>query len=161
VTVALRRLRDEEWEVLRAVRLAALADAPYAFRATLDDERKRDEATWREQVGAQAWFVAFDDEVPVGVASGGHLREPDPDVRTLRSMWVEAAHRGGGVADRLVGAVAEWARADGARELTLWALDAASRAQAFYARAGFSVLPAASDGLAGSHPAMTRYSLVL
>ncbi|HEV3328794.1 MAG TPA: GNAT family N-acetyltransferase [Acidimicrobiales bacterium] len=161
MTVVVRRLGGEEWEVLRAVRLAALADAPYAFRATLDDERVQNEATWRERVGDQAWFVAFDDEAPVGVASGGQLREPDPGVRTLRSMWVEAAHRGEGVAHRLVEAVVDWARGDGARELTLWALDAASRAQAFYARAGFSVLPATSDGLAGSHPAMTRYSLAL
>ena len=161
MTVALRRLGSAEWDVLRAVRLAALADAPYAFMATLDDERAQDEATWRERVGDEAWFVAFDGEHPVGVAAGGHLREPDPDVRTLRSMWVAAPVRGEGVADRLVEAVAGWARGDGARELTLWALDAAARAQAFYARAGFSVLPATRDGLAGSHPAMTRYSLAL
>jgi GNAT superfamily N-acetyltransferase len=161
MTVVVRRLGGEQWEVLRAVRLAALADAPYAFMATLDNERTQNEATWRERVGDQAWFVAFDDEAPVGAASGGQLREPDPGVRTPRSMWVEAAHRGEGVAHRLVEAVVDWARGDGARELTLWALDAASRAQAFYALAGFSVLPATSDGLAGSHPAMTRYSLAL
>ncbi len=161
MTIVLRRLSGEDWEVLRSVCLDALADAPYAIMATLDEESAQVEATWRQRVVDQAWFVAFDGVRPIGVASGGHLREPDPEVRTLRSMWVEPALRGEGIADRLVSAVADWARGDGARELTLWALDGASRAQAFYARAGFSVLPATSDGLAGSHPAMTRYSLAL
>lgn len=159
MTPAVRRLGGEDWEVLRAVRLLALDDAPYAFMGTLDDERAQPEAAWRERVVEQAWFVAVHREKPAGVAAGGQLREPQPDVRTLRSMWVEPGLRGTGIADRLVGAVADWARGDGARELTLWALDAATRAQAFYARAGFHVVR--SDDLATSHPAMTRYSVAL
>jgi GNAT superfamily N-acetyltransferase len=60
----------------------------------------------------------------------GHLREPDPVARTLRSMWVEPAHRGQGLADGLVMAVAAWARSEGARVLTLWVLDGNARALA-------------------------------
>jgi GNAT superfamily N-acetyltransferase len=161
VTVVVRRLASDEWELLRAVRLAALHDAPYAFAATLDDEGVVPEATWRERLVDHAWFVATDGSTPVGVASGGHLREPTPEVRTLRAMWVDAAHRGQGIADRLVAAIADWARGDGAGELTLWALDAATRAQAFYACVGFTVVARRDDDLAGSHPAMTRYSRML
>jgi GNAT superfamily N-acetyltransferase len=97
----------------------------------------------------------------VGVASGGRLRVPDPAVRTLRAMWVDAEHRGQRVADALVGAVAAWARADGARVLTLWALDASTRAHAFYRRVGFSPVGADQDDRASTHPAMTRYTLAL
>jgi GNAT superfamily N-acetyltransferase len=161
MTVVVHQLASDEWEVLRDVRLAALADAPYAFMAVLDDEEVVPEATWRQRLVEHAWFVATDDATPVGVVSGGHLREPEPEVRTLRAMWVDAAHRGQGIADRLVAAVVEWARGDGASELTLWALDAATRAQAFYARVGFSVLARSDDDLAASHPAMTRYSRTL
>jgi GNAT superfamily N-acetyltransferase len=158
VTVVVRRLVSDDWDVLRAVRLAALADAPYAFVATLADEQVVQKATWCQRLVEHAWFVAIDGATAVGVASGGHLRAPAPEVRTLRAMWVDEAHRGHGVADRIVEAVAEWARADGASELTLWALDVATRAKAFYERVGFTVLAPRDDDLASSHPAMTRYS---
>jgi len=154
-----RRLGGDEWVLLRAVRLAALADAPYAFNAVHADELAHDEATWRRRLAEQAWFVALDGARPVGVASGGQLREPDPAVRTLRSMWVDPEHRGHRVADALVGAVEAWAREDGAARLTLWALDASTRAQSFYRRAGFAVVVV--DDLASTHPAMTRYDLAL
>jgi GNAT superfamily N-acetyltransferase len=161
VTVEVRRLRDGEWAVLREVRLAALREAPYAFNSTYEDEVTHDDATWRGRLGEQAWFCAVDDARPVGVASGGRPRVPDPAVRTLRAMWVDAEHRGQRVADALVGAVAAWARADGARVLTLWALDASTRAHAFYRRVGFSPVGADQDDLASTHPAMTRYTLAL
>ena len=96
MTPAVRRLGGEDWAVLRAVRLLALDDAPYAFMGTLDDERAQPEAAWRERVVEQAWFVAVHREKPAGVAAGGQLREPEPDVRTLRSMWVAPGLRGTG-----------------------------------------------------------------
>ena len=52
-------------------------------------------------------------------------------------MWVDPAARGTGIADALFGAVAGWARVEGARTLKLWVADASPRARAFYHRAGF------------------------
>lgn len=68
-----------------------------------------------------------------GRASGG---EPG-DERQVISMWVDPSARGTGIADALIGAIAGWARADGARTLKLWVADANPRARAFYERAGF------------------------
>jgi GNAT superfamily N-acetyltransferase len=160
VSVEVRRLLDDEWECLREVRLAALRDAPYAFNSTYDDELTHDGVTWRRRLIEQAWFVAFDGARPVGVASGGHLREPDGRARTLRSMWVDGDHRGRHVADALVAAVVAWAHEGGASSLTLWALDGSPRAQSFYRRAGFTVVDD-DVHLAASHPSMTRYTLAL
>jgi GNAT superfamily N-acetyltransferase len=161
VTVTVRRLGDEGWATLREVRLDALRDAPYAFNSTLDDECTHEEPTWRRRLRDQAWFVAVEGARAVGVAAGGHLGEPDPAVRTLRSMWVDPAHRGGGAAGHLVESVVEWARVDGASTLTLWALPAAARARSFYLGHGFVELPGATDDRPSRHPAMTRYTLAL
>src|SRR6476660_4862023 len=41
------RGRADEWEALREIRLAALADSPDAFGSTLVEERDADEVRWR------------------------------------------------------------------------------------------------------------------
>ena len=161
MTVAVRRLGTNEWETLRVVRLAALLDAPYAFGSTHDEEVVLDEGAWRTRLGEMAWFVAFDGDRAVGLASGGTLREPDPEVRTLRSMWVESTYRGSGLAAEIVRAVADWARADGASQLTLWATLDAARARTFYERQGF--VPTGEERTVDGrdHVAMSRYVLAL
>ena len=50
----IRRVAPEEWGAFRDVRLAALAEAPYAFAATLDTETGYDERRWRERVSRSA-----------------------------------------------------------------------------------------------------------
>ncbi|HEY8081399.1 MAG TPA: GNAT family N-acetyltransferase [Acidimicrobiales bacterium] len=161
MTIAVRRLGTDEWETLRVVRLAALLDAPYAFGSTHDEEVPLDEAAWRTRLVEQVWFVAFDADSPVGLASGGPLREPDPDVRSLRSMWVETQYRGSGLAAEIVRAVADWARGDGARRITLWATEDAARARAFYERQGFEPTGEVRTVDGRDHVAMSRYELAL
>lgn len=139
--VGIRRLRAEDWRAARAVRLRALADAPGAFASTLGREEAFDEAEWRSRVSANAWFLAgtVDDggDHAVGLACG--IPEPgDPGGRHLVGMWVEPGRRGTGVADRLVAAVTEWAREDGARRLALWVVDGNPRARRCYERLGFT-----------------------
>ena len=46
----IRRVAPDEWAAFRDVRLAALAEAPYAFAATLDVEAGYGAWRWRERV---------------------------------------------------------------------------------------------------------------
>jgi GNAT superfamily N-acetyltransferase len=161
VTPEVRRIGADDWEALRDVRLAALADAPYAFGATVEEERTLTESNWRARADAHAWFLAFDGARAVGVAAGAQLREPDPSTRMLRAMWVEPSLRGSGLAAELVARVAGWARADGARVLALWATQRAARARAFYERLGFAPTGDERPMPAKDHPLMARYDLSL
>lgn len=131
------RADPRDWAAARDVRLRALADTPDAFASTWAGESVLDEAAWRSRLGAAAWFLAWRDGRPVGVAVG--VDEPDvDDARMLVSMWVAAPERGSGIADALVDAVTGWAREDGARVLTLWVVDGNARARRFYGRLGFT-----------------------
>jgi ribosomal protein S18 acetylase RimI-like enzyme len=145
--VEIRRVQAGEWAAYRQVRLAALAEAPYAFSSTLATEIGRPEQHWRDRIAAWPQFIAWVGGEPAGIAAG--FAEPAADEADasagagrsgswqLVSMWVRPQARGLGIADELVAAVTAYARADGARRLTLWVTDVNARAMAFYRRMGF------------------------
>lgn len=128
------RLTADDWAELRAARLAALAEAPYAFSSTLAREEQFTEQTWRERAGSGRTFAAWDGGTIVGLATGW---QEDDDFH-LVGMWVSPKVRGSGVADRLVAAVCELARESGATSVTLWVTEVNGRARAFYRRLGFA-----------------------
>jgi|SRR5580658_5267930 ribosomal protein S18 acetylase RimI-like enzyme len=151
--VRVRRLEPADWPELKAVRLAALADAPYAFSSTLERERDFPDQRWQDWPRSALVFGAFtlagtDDSQAgpiVGMAAGYGPAGPGPDAGGagpgpwhLVSMWVNPVARGLGVGDQLVSAVCEHARQAGASTLTLWVTDINGRARAFYDRLGFA-----------------------
>ncbi len=139
--LVVRRVSPDDWASYRLVRLAALADAPYAFSSTLEREQAFTEEQWRVRLGMAASFLAWQDGQPVGTAtvlSHDQANEPDlPGASALVAMWVQPQARGFGAADRLVGAALDHARSAGAPSVVLWVFEANTRAHAFYRRMGF------------------------
>jgi ribosomal protein S18 acetylase RimI-like enzyme len=131
----LRKLAEGDWQAMRAARLAALAEAPYAFASNLAREEAFSDETWREWAGSGRTVGAWQDGVIVGLATG--FPEEPPTGWHLVGMWVAPEHRGQGIADQLVGAVCEMAKDAGAVSVTLWVTDVNDRARAFYRRLGF------------------------
>lgn len=131
-----RRLSPDEWQAFRAVRLAALKDAPYAFGSTWEHEKERSEEEWRQALTSRTRFVAVLDGQIVGLAAGG---ESGPhSVAALTSLWVDPGARGRGVGDELVTCVTAWAQAEGYNQLVLWVTEGNGHAEALYERSGFS-----------------------
>lgn len=132
-------LTPEDWRLWRELRLAALAEAPLAFGSKLADwqgDGDREER-WRGRLGIPASHnvVALVDGQPAGMVSGVP-GEQDGEAELI-SMWVSPAARGRGVGDRLVGAVEEWARRNGATRLMLGVRAHNASAIALYRRNGF------------------------
>ncbi|MFC9995586.1 GNAT family N-acetyltransferase [Nocardia sp. NPDC127526] len=146
----LRVLSPDDWKLWRRLRLAALAEAPYAFGSRLEDwqgEGDREER-WRDRLsipGSRNLIAMVDDE-PVGMASG--IPGPEFDAAELISMWVAPVGRGLGVGDRLMRGVEEWAVETGARSLRLTVAPGNSRAIALYRRNGFEATGELGDVLA-------------
>ena len=137
-----RQLKSEEWELMKRVRLAALADSPEAFSSTLDRERQFTDEMWRERTRASAeginsfCAVALDDATEAGIAVGLN----DDEERThcyLVSMWVAPAFRGTDVARILVESVSSWAARKRASLLIAGVIPCNERALAFYRKVGF------------------------
>jgi GNAT superfamily N-acetyltransferase len=135
--IEIRALAPASWPLWRELRLAALAEAPAAFTSRLADWEDADEGRWRARlaVPGSVNFVALLDGKPVGMASGLPGADGTPH---LGAMWVSPAGRGQGVGDRLVQAVAQWARQQGAAALRLTVAEGNEKAAAVYRRNGFA-----------------------
>lgn len=149
-----RRIRADEGEKVRALRLEATADpdAAIAFLTTSAEEEARDAAFWsdRAATGADgdsvAQFVLLSGEEWVGTAtvlrrrpgSIDHLgRLVGADRADVVGVYVRPTHRGTGGIDALLDAAAAWAAGHGDPALTLDVHEDNTRAQRAYARAGF------------------------
>jgi predicted GNAT family acetyltransferase len=104
----LRRLEPDDWEVLRDVRLRALADSPDAFGSTLEREQPFPEKEWRRRL-VRPVFVVLDGDRPVAMAGaftdGGRVQ--------VWGMWTDPEHRGRGHARALLDALLGDAVANG------------------------------------------------
>ncbi|MEU0807065.1 GNAT family N-acetyltransferase [Streptomyces sp. NPDC005970] len=127
---------EDDWPLWREVRLAALTDAPHAFKARLADWHTGGEEQWRARLalpGAYNVVALLDGRaagMARGVTGGGGASE-------LRSVWVSPEARGRGIADQLIAAVEAWARQSGARVLKLAVIPGNGPAIALYQRNGF------------------------
>jgi hypothetical protein len=90
-----RQAQAADWEALRQLRLAALADAPDAFASTLEAEVGFPAEVWRQRAQggpASANFIVREGGVDVGLAA--IFAEPDaPGRMHLVSMWVAPGYR--------------------------------------------------------------------
>lgn len=142
-----RRVRADEWEALRDLRLSALAGAPQAFGTTLASARARTPDDWREAAArgncTDRWvtFVAEKNGQLVGMVSGtlvddrGELLEDR--AAELIQMWVEPRVRRQGIGKELGEAVLEWAAERGASTIRLQVNESEQGAVALYGGLGF------------------------
>jgi ribosomal protein S18 acetylase RimI-like enzyme len=139
IVLELTTLDQDDWPVWRELRLAALAEAPYAFGSTLADwqgDGDREER-WRArlEIPDSRNVVAIMDGSPVGMASG--VPTDEVDRVELISMWVSPVARGHGVGDRLIAEIERWAVGRRARTLWLSVVPDNGAAIALYERNGF------------------------
>lgn len=137
----MRRIRPDERETLKQLRLAALKDSPDAYGRTYEEESAHPEAMWDERTtsGAssaeRATFFAELDGEPIGMA--GYGRDGD-GAGALYAMWVRPDARRSGAARALVHAVLEWASRDGAHTVTLSVTEGNEPAFRLYESCGFT-----------------------
>jgi ribosomal protein S18 acetylase RimI-like enzyme len=134
--ITVRALGEDDWQIYRDIRLAALTDAPQAFVATRAEEEALDEHRWRDRLRRSRRLVAERDGSQLGVVSLGKAQDA-PGTAELFGLWVAPEARGTGVAWKLVEAGAEQALQDGCSHLSYWVGTDNGRAVAFASSFGF------------------------
>lgn len=139
----LRTLEANDWEAWRAVRLAALANAPDAFGSGFNDWVNAPEAQWRGRLSIPDAIDLVAHEVDetgseraVGMATGVPTGHGGAEII---SMWVDPAFRGGGLASSLIREIANWAVQSGFSELRLAVRPDNTTAQSVYQHNNFIV----------------------
>jgi ribosomal protein S18 acetylase RimI-like enzyme len=158
MTLHIRRIRVDDWELARCVRLAALAEAPDSFASTLAEEQAMPDRIWRERALSNAagtstiGFLAVLDDVACGIVVG--VLSEDARSVVLNALWVVATARRRGIARALVHAVLAWAQERRAEAVTLEVTTVSRAAIALYRSLGFEPLAEAGECGARCAPAL-------
>lgn len=142
--IDVRAIQSDEGHLLRAVRLAALTNAPDSFLETYQEVLDDPADVWTSRAAAGVGegdaliLLALDEGRPVGMA--GIAREIGQRRRhrsTLWGVWVDPSQRGRGVGRQLVSTALEWARQREVRAVYLEVVENEDPARSLYTRLGF------------------------
>ncbi|WP_405820104.1 helix-turn-helix domain-containing GNAT family N-acetyltransferase [Streptomyces sp. NBC_00838] len=129
---------DLGWIVQRH---GAVYAAEYGWDATFEGLVARivaDFAADHDERRERVWIAELDGRA---VGSVMCVRDDEtPGAARLRLLLVEPEARGHGLGERMVGAVVDFARDAGYREVVLWTNDLLAAARKLYVRAGFSLV---------------------
>jgi ribosomal protein S18 acetylase RimI-like enzyme len=152
--LTIRALTADDWPLWREARLAALAEAPYAFGSRLADwqgDGDREER-WRQRLSLVGAYnlIAMLDGVPAGMAAG--IPGDEPGEAELISMWVAPKARGQLVGITLINEIESWARDAGYARLLLLVKADNPAAIHLYERNGFAFVSDVSVDEDGERP---------
>jgi ribosomal protein S18 acetylase RimI-like enzyme len=137
ISVRVRRLQPDDWQLWRDIRLESLADAPSAYGSSLAREQTFGEPDWRGRLSGKngVVVVAMIGEEPAGCMAV--YTPPGDGWAMLVAAWVRPSARGRGVGDALVAELLALARAQGYPELELRVADGNDPARKLFLRNGF------------------------
>lgn len=133
---AIRRLDPSEWELLKALRLAALRDAPSAFGSTYSREEAQSSDWWQTSLKTLHWMVVEVEGNPVSLCAL-HRDDNLPNASEIIAMWVDPRFRRQGLAKALVSYCEAHARSLGSTELSLAVAADNGAAKTLYEELGF------------------------
>ena len=136
----------------KEIRLACLADAPYAFGSTFEGESAEGDDWWRQRLTDGYWIVAECNGEDLGVAmlmrqglpasfvptdAAAGLLPAQSEFLWIRAVWIRPEHRGQGLVELLCGHLVERAAAMGEKVIILGVRQGNDRAQRAYERMDF------------------------
>jgi GNAT superfamily N-acetyltransferase len=130
--------------------IVAIQRGEFAIEITAEDQPDLADVAGAYQAGGGEFWVARAGGEVAGTIAAIRISE---DAVALRKMFVAAAHRGDGLAARLMETLVAWARGVGVRTIYLGTTAVMSAAHRFYAKHGFAPIDPAE--LPPSFPLMS------
>ena len=161
--VEIKPMLPDHWQLYKAVRCAALADAPFAYSSTLESVLKRSDDDWRKITHLYAstpnsvTYFVFENEIPCGMSAciiGSNQAE-------MYAVWVDPAYRLKGVGRALIEFGRAWSQSRGAKQLKVGIFDDNPGALAFYRSVGFKDSGLTDPGLSTEVRSVLLYTMHL
>lgn len=127
-----------DFERLRALRLAALKDAPAAFGAKYEDEIKKPESEWSDRLVNTHWCFAVVDGVDVGLLAVDRAEKDRNSDCWLSSWWLSEGLRGSGITKLMLNWVEQLCIENNWQKIGLGVWPENLRARAAYKKLGFT-----------------------
>jgi ribosomal protein S18 acetylase RimI-like enzyme len=86
-----------DFDRLRALRLAALKDTPDAFGAKYEDEAEKPISDWQNRLKNTNWCFVVADGVDIGLLAVDRAEKDRNSDCWLSSWWIHQDHRGSGI----------------------------------------------------------------
>ena len=115
--------------------IVAIQRGEFGIEITAEDQPDLADVAGAYQAGGGEFWVARAGGEVAGTIAAIRISE---DAVALRKMFVAAAHRGDGLAARLMETLVAWARAEGVRTIYLGTTAVMNAAHRFYAKHGFA-----------------------
>ena len=115
--------------------IVAIQRGEFGIDITREDQPDLADVAGAYQAGGGEFWVARAGGEVAGTIAAIRIAE---DAVALRKMFVDAEHRGDGLAARLMETLVAWARREGVRTLYLGTTAVMSAAHRFYAKHGFA-----------------------
>lgn len=146
----IRATEEQDWMILKEIRLAALLDSPTVFGVSYQTAITNSDEQWKQRASSETqpkFWLAFKDEKAIGMIGAG---VDQTDRYNLIAMWVEPASRELGVAERLIDAVKSDAINKGFKQIFLDVSPDNLKASRLYKKHGFFFI--AEEKSLASHP---------
>ena len=139
--INVRKIKTNEFELYKSLRIRALTDAPYAFGGTRDEAinkpigwYKKETLRWSKSEKSTI-FIAFSDEIAIGLV--GAFFENKTGRAFICSMWVDPEFRKSGVGNSIVKKSSYWLSDRGGSSIFAWVAESNKSAIRFYKSLGF------------------------
>lgn len=134
--VLIKKLVETDWQVLKEIRLKALAESPLAYGEYYENAIKKNDEVWKSRAQGNdesATFIAFSNHKPAGMVS---CFKNENSVQ-LVAMWADPNFRRVGIGTKLVNKVIEFASEKSIPTVHLWVTVGKTDANSFYTAFGF------------------------
>ncbi len=161
--IEIKPMLPDQWQLHKAVRCAALAEAPFAYSSTLEDALKRSDEDWKHITrqytshSNSVTYFAFEDDAACGMSAcviNGEQVE-------LYAVWVDPAYRRKGVGRALIDFGRAWSQSKGATQLRVGIFADNPGAPAFYRSVGFIDSGLTDPGLSTKKRTVLLYTIHL